>query len=251
VWQPAAKPTSSNRLAVLLVSGSVIAVVIVLVVAVSVLGSSSKQSKFSQITPYDPSLDDPFADPNDLDQTRPRARQDHWHVAFDVYLCDHVVDPLTDKGPDRNGVHTHGEGIIHIHPFTSAAAGERATFGLFADQVGLRITPNSIRLPDGTTRANGDDCNGRPGHWVMKEWVVDQPGAPPETSTTDFDLHRFRGDRHALTLAFVADDADVPQPESIPLLDQLSDVPRSTTTRRSATSGSSSTTGRYGTTRAR
>src|SRR5690349_6189621 len=40
----------------------------------------------------------------------PVANQDHWHNAYGFYLCDHFLPPFTDKGDDKHGIHTHGDG---------------------------------------------------------------------------------------------------------------------------------------------
>src|SRR4051812_17381876 len=39
--------------------------------------------------------------------------------------------PFTDATQDALGIHTHGDGLIHIHPFTDSAAGRKATLGIF------------------------------------------------------------------------------------------------------------------------
>src|SRR5687768_11164723 len=60
----------------------------------------------------------------------PKANQDHWHAAYVLYLCDYCSQPLSDEGEDKNGIHTHDDNLIHIHPFTQAAAGKNATVGV-------------------------------------------------------------------------------------------------------------------------
>src|SRR5688500_3304374 len=49
------------------------------------------------------------------------AKRDHWHAAYGVYLCDTFQPPLTNER-DPLGIHTHGDGVIHIHPTTNAAS---------------------------------------------------------------------------------------------------------------------------------
>ena len=58
--------------------------------------------------------------------TPPVANQDHWHAAYGVYLCDDFAPPITDER-DPKGIHTHGDGIIHIHPFVRSSPGKNAT----------------------------------------------------------------------------------------------------------------------------
>ena len=50
--------------------------------------------------------------------------KDHWHAAYGMYVCDHFLPPVTDAKEDVLGIHTHGEGVIHIHPFSAAASGD-------------------------------------------------------------------------------------------------------------------------------
>lgn len=164
---------------------------------------------------------------------------DHWHQAFAIDVCGTTLPPLVDRGTDQYGIHTHGDGIIHVHPFTNDVAGANATFGVFADQVGLVLGADQVRLPDGTTKANGDDCNGAPGRWQLVEWDVDDPTAEPVVRYSGFESVRFTADRHALTLAFLPSTttpAQVPKPSSIPTLDQLSDAPSTTIRRPGSTS---------------
>jgi len=54
--------------------------------------------------------------------TAPIANQDHWHAAYGVYICDKFIDSF-QHGADPNaadplGIHSHGDGVIHIHPFS-------------------------------------------------------------------------------------------------------------------------------------
>src|SRR5687768_1760383 len=58
----------------------------------------------------------------------PIANKDHWHAAIGFFVCDKYVSPPQDPNPevkpDVLGVHTHGDGLVHIHPFSRRAAGK-------------------------------------------------------------------------------------------------------------------------------
>jgi hypothetical protein len=153
---------------------------------------------------------------------------DHWHAAYGIYICDDFVAALTDQHEDTKGIHTHGDGVIHVHPFTSAAAGKNADLGQFFEQTNLEVTDSKIVLPGGETWENGKTCpNGQAGKVVLAKWEsVDDPNAPPEIITSDFSSVRLDRDRMALTLAFVpeGDIPNIPKPDSIPTLDNLSDL---------------------------
>ena len=148
--------------------------------------------------------------------TPPVANRDHWHSAYGVYLCDTFADPLTNER-DPKGIHTHGDGIIHVHPSVRSAAGENATLGVFIDAVQMTLTDDEIRLPGGKSYKEGDTkCDGKPG---IVQVSVD--GGKPVTE--DIRDIRFT-DRQLLTIAFAPKGTELPKPPSEPGLDNLSDV---------------------------
>lgn len=154
---------------------------------------------------------------------------DHWHAAYGTYLCDAFAPPPADAGPDETGIHSHEDGIIHIHPFTSAAAGERATIAKFWDTVGFEVSDTKLTLRDGTVYESGKTTcpSGETGKLVLVEWKsADDPAATPTVIDKNIGGTRFINDRMAFTLAFVpeAKIAEIPKPESIPNLDNLVDV---------------------------
>jgi hypothetical protein len=156
--------------------------------------------------------------------------RDHWHAAFGVYTCDKFQTPPSDKQGDKVGIHTHDDGIIHIHPTSSLAAGDRAQIGRFFDEVGIDVSGGKLTLPDKTVYESGKTtcANDKVGKLVLAEWQhADDAAAAPKLITSDITSARFDNDRMAFTLAFVPEDEfpNIPRPESIPTLDSLSDVP--------------------------
>jgi hypothetical protein len=149
---------------------------------------------------------------------------EHWHAAYGFYVCDSFLPPLVDVTADTSGLHTHGDGIAHIHPFSNAYAGKNATLGNWGPTVGVDFGSNSWELSDGTTYENGYDCGGQPATLSVYVWVVDDPTAPPQVFTSDFADIRFDTDRSAFTFAVVPEGTEVPKPDTIPTLDNLSDV---------------------------
>src|SRR5688500_3616416 len=61
------------------------------------------------------------------DEAIPPTLNDHWHAAYGIWNCGEWEPVLVDAGQDLNGIHTHADGVIHIHPFSSASTGNRAT----------------------------------------------------------------------------------------------------------------------------
>ena len=140
------------------------------------------------------------------DQTPPRANVDHFHAAYAVDLCGVEQSPMRDAAPDTEGIHTHGDGLIHIHPFQSTVAGDRATLSVFFNQVDLQLTDTTLTLPSGETRTEGrDQCDGKESELVVLVWLraadADAGNAPDETHTTNMGDVRLR-QGEAITIAF-------------------------------------------------
>ena len=153
----------------------------------------------------------------------PQANVDHWHAAYGIYLCDEFVPPIQDQ-TDPKGIHTHADGIIHIHPFVRSAAGSNATLGIYADAVKMTLSDTEIEVPGGKSFREGrTKCDGKDG--IVQVKVNDQVITD---DVADIRLH----DRDHITIAFAPEGAELPEPPSVPNLDNLSDVeqPASTTT---------------------
>ena len=158
------------------------------------------------------------------DTTHPRVGADHWHAAIGVDICGTFTGNIPDNGQDPLGIHTHGDGIVHIHPFSAQSAGKNATLKVFFDTVGAKITATQIKVPnDPTTHKNGQKCGDKTATVITKVWDT---RAPDDTG------HIVPGDPSAIhpknnmliTIAFVPDGSEIPKPPSEPQLDNLSDV---------------------------
>ena len=137
---------------------------------------------------------------------------------------------MADVGADELGIHTHKDGLIHIHPFSVQAAGKRATMKRFFDQIGLEASGDSVTLPvahngarvyeSGTTT-----CGGEEAEWVLAKWdtaTAANAGEEPELITSDFGGQRYTADSMAFTLAFVPKGStDIPAPSSAAQIDIL------------------------------
>ena len=138
------------------------------------------------------------------DGTPPIANQDHWHAAYGIYACDEFLPPLTDER-DPKGIHSHADGIIHIHPFVRSAAGRNATLEVFADAIGLELEDDRIEVPGGKTYESGDDCDGKDG--IVQVKVNDE-------IVTEEIANIKLNDGDLVTIALAPKGAELPEPPS-------------------------------------
>ena len=80
---------------------------------------------------------------------------DHLHADYSIYICGALE---LDYPYSEGGIHTHGEGRIHMHPSHSGEAGSNATMARFLAGTGGRLTDTMIETPDGKVFNNGDIC---------------------------------------------------------------------------------------------
>jgi hypothetical protein len=161
----------------------------------------------------------------------PVANQDHWHNAIGVYDCDHYLQNIPNPGTDPQGIHTHADGLIHIHPFFASSAGKNAKMQVFADTVGMKIADDgsSITLPPGmgaNVLKDGSTCTVKgkkeEAKLVMLSWP---PQATDKVKPTQVDPNwndfRFVQDKAILAFALIPKSMsidDVPLPPSVAAL---------------------------------
>ncbi len=187
---------------------------------------------------------------------------DHWHHAYGFYLCDtwlKLEGDAEQQGTDnftqyqRTGVHSHEDGLIHWHPFTSAAVGSNARLGVFLDTYGVDLTNDKLTFPESQQPAleeqfaaadpprdellaredilvweDGDTCtvDGSEESAELKV-VVWSNFTDTDSGTTyiaDFDNIRLDRDQMVVAIAFVPDDTDVSMPPWAPQLPALGEI---------------------------
>jgi|GEM_PF-89231 len=147
------------------------------------------------------------------------------------------LPPFTDAQQDTLGIHTHGDGLIHIHPFTDSVSGRKATLGVFLDQVGVSMTNDTLTLPTGQTYKEGTTkCQGgKDGELQVAKWnsVTDaaQGKKPNEIITSGFRSIRL-GANESFTIAFMPPGSTIPAKADVATrIANVSDLqPSSTTT---------------------
>lgn len=137
---------------------------------------------------------------------------DHWHAAYGVWNCDSYMAPFADVAGDRTGIHTHQDGLMHMHPFSSRVTGEGANIKAFGEDVGLEVTDTSIEGL-GLDLENGDECGGGEAATV-RLLVWDNPAdTEPETITKDIAAYN-PPDASIWALVFAPEDTEIPMPDS-------------------------------------
>jgi hypothetical protein len=158
------------------------------------------------------------------------TKVDHWHAALGVYDCGTwVANWLTPTTPQRGvpvragtdiyaGLHSHGDGVIHMEPTSVQDMGGNATLGRYFSYAGFEVSETAIDFVD-VHEKNGELCDGKPG---VLRWAVN--GREVHGNPADYKL--FNGD--VIALVFTTADAPLPPQAAVPSytnLRQLVGVP--------------------------
>jgi len=140
---------------------------------------------------------------------------DHWHAPYGIFDCtiDGFQAPFEDPQTSNAGIHTHGDGVAHIHPFASTATGSAATVGTFLnatlaqleDDVALTFT-NRPALTEEGTQCGGEDAVLQIARFPVGETV------PSEIITDNLDSYQFDADLEGFVIALAPLGADIPEP---------------------------------------
>ncbi len=152
-------------------------------------------------------------DARDVQALSPTFDQ-HWHVPYGIYDCttESFLDDLADPGLDPVGIHTHGDGVIHIHPFSSASTGNNARLDLFLDATRTDIVDDErLTFSDRLALEEGVQCDGEDAILQVARFA---PGAstPSEVITENLGDYRFREDQEGVVIALAPLGADIPPP---------------------------------------
>src|SRR5437763_1264187 len=148
---------------------------------------------------------------------------DHWHAALGVYLCDKFAPNIPDSGQDPHGIHTHGDGVVHDHPFDRTSSGQNAQMRVFDTTVGMTLSATKLKLPnDSKTYTDGvTKCGGKTGSLSFFVNGKQVAGNPADYRPSD---------RALLVPAFAAKWTEIPtRPPSAGELEHLSYVGAATT----------------------
>jgi hypothetical protein len=119
-----------------------------------------------------------FLAPRPPAQTGPAVNGDFWQAALGAHVCGVWLPNAPSSAPD-SGLHSHGDGLVYVHPFAPSEAGRNATLGLFLGRGRWAASAKRLQLWDGATHTNGGRC--ADGRVAKVRWWVDgrpQPGDP-------------------------------------------------------------------------
>ena len=142
--------------------------------------------------------------------------QDHWHQAYTLFDCvAGTALPPFDSQFDPDGIHSHQDSLIHVHPFTASVTGREAKMGVFLETMGATVEPEAITLPGGETLEAGAQCDGSPSEIVIAVWNdgLDPSGEPDLIVRDDFADIVFDAPNKAYTIARVVQGEAPPPPD--------------------------------------
>jgi hypothetical protein len=173
---------------------------------------------------------------------------DHWHAAYGIYVCGEW-QPAIPENVSTAGIHTHGDGVIHIHPGSQSGAGENATLGTFLEETDVELSDSELtlgrnELEEEQTWDEGDDqCDGEDAELVVAQWENVSADEAPALLTSGLDDIRFRADGEGYTIALVPEgETDIPKPETAANLAELGAVDSGTEAGSTTTTAEGATT---------
>jgi len=165
---------------------------------------------------------------------------DHWHVGYGFYICGEwytlggELEEVDSQGRLVNtpylqtGVHSHNDGVIHWHAFTSRAVGRRATLGVFFDVYGVEMTNQRLKFPDGQPAEGivGEEfipgetqCDGKDAELSVAVWNNYQDTGDGIRYIANFENIRIQNDGMVFAMVFM------PRGEPVPTLPWAANLP--------------------------
>lgn len=144
----------------------------------------------------------------------PRQNLDHWHAVYGVYDCTQGGDqkylPQFLSSDDATGIHSHGDGIMHVHPFFELSSGENAQMRHWFSEMRISVDTEKIVLDSGRELVAGTECadGSGPAEITIQHWDFDFQALanepPTEVFTSELDQVKFDNDREVYIIAFAA-----------------------------------------------
>ncbi|HJR26034.1 MAG TPA: hypothetical protein VJ804_11200 [Acidimicrobiales bacterium] len=178
---------------------------------------------------------------------------DHIHQSIAFVVCGEGELPALPEFESTIGIHTHGDGVIHIHPFSQLGVGANATLDRYLEDVkdeggvDITLTNDELEYFGETYAEDQTECEGVEDPQLrMAYWPdVQDEASEPQVTTGGFGDRRLTTDGAGMTIFFGDPDADIPKPANASQLAELGarDAnPSATTTTPAAGDGATTTT---------
>jgi hypothetical protein len=156
---------------------------------------------------------------------------DHIHMALAFAVCtpDNFLENLP-QFESNVGIHTHGDGVMHIHPFSQLGVGANATLGRYLKDARQSEEKLDVSLSDSTLKYLGEEykegktpCKDvKDPQLRMAYWPnVQDAESKPSVTTGDFNDFEINHDGGGLTIFYGDRKADIPKPPNASQLAQL------------------------------
>ena len=174
------------------------------------------------------------------DLIKPIANLDHWHSVYGVYSCNNAPDimptddlareakylPPFQSSQSDTGIHSHGDGVMHIHPFVELAAGDNAQLRHWINEMNVDLSAELISINNQFDAPQqlvpGEQCLDGTGtaeikllHWEWDFEALNENRPDPNVIEADFGQIKFLHDREVFVWAYVSEDtplSDIPVP---------------------------------------
>ena len=182
----------------------------------------------------------------------------HWHGAYGFQICSdtpniQLAGDLEEKDASGNfisqamrttGIHSHGDGVIHWHAWTSRASGRNAKLDIFFDNYDVELGDEVLELPEGDDdrlsrlifpggapdnpadfplryEEDETECAGEDATLKVVVWKDYTDPDSQQVYTSNFGDIPFDRDGLVIVVAFVPDDVEVEMPSWAPNLPSL------------------------------
>ena len=131
---------------------------------------------------------------------------DHWHAAYGFYICGNFLPDLPQP-PNLIGLHTHGDGVVHIEPQDPVQdTGKNANLGRFiSGYPGLKLSSTSLTVLNQTWTNGKEKCGDKPGEIMV---VSNGKQFTPPNNPSKLKVPK----NGWITIAFVPKGTEVPPP---------------------------------------
>lgn len=149
----------------------------------------------------------------DVEALEPAFGQ-HWHLGYGIWDCttESFLSNLEDPQTANSGIHTHGDGVVHIHPYSSTATGRNAKLIRFLEATRTELSDTEMSFPDRPALSeDGATCDGEPAILQVARFAPGQSVAS-EVITENLSDYRFRADQEGMVIALAPEGADIPPP---------------------------------------